>query len=92
MQHRFVFSDSTSKIKNEEKYDHEAERQALDWLEVVTGIHVEDVLDLRDGVALCALINKISPGSAKAVFPKHPLEFKVCGVTGFLFTLTLVQP
>lgn len=51
----------------------EQEQEILTWIENVTGEKLpnqpyEDVL--RDGVVLCNLINKISPGSVKKIQTK----------------------
>jgi len=67
-------------LKAEAKFDLELAKQALDWIQAVTGVdmlsktrdnQVADHIDfadcLKDGVALCTLINALQPGSVKKV-------------------------
>lgn len=50
----------------------------MEWLGQVTGIKVGDILELKTGVALCELMNKLFPGKIKtALRPKHKLEYDV---------------
>ena len=55
--------------KQAEKYDHNAEKQAKDWIEAVTGERLEGAFGaaLKNGQALCKLINTIKPGSVKKI-------------------------
>lgn len=67
-------------IQAEAKFDLDLAKQALDWIQAVTGVdllaktrdgsvkdHVDFADCLKDGVALCTLINALQPGSVKKV-------------------------
>jgi hypothetical protein len=55
--------------KQAAKYDHNGEAQAKQWISAVTGEGFGPSFgdSLKDGKMLCALINKIRPGSVKKV-------------------------
>jgi transgelin len=55
--------------KQAEKYDHGAEKLAIDWIEAVTGEKLEGSFGtaLKNGQILCKLINAIKPGSVKKI-------------------------
>jgi transgelin len=50
-----------------DKYDPVYEREALDWIEVMTGENVPDIDALQGGIILCKLMNKIRPGMIKFI-------------------------
>ena len=51
--------------KRKKNYSLKREEQAMDWIEKVTGHHLDDFYeDLKSGVILCNLINTIYPGTA----------------------------
>lgn len=57
--------------KRKEKYSHEREERAMDWIEKVTKTHIDDFhADLKSGVVLCNLVNTIYPGTAPNPNPK----------------------
>jgi hypothetical protein len=74
--------DAEIAAKMEGKYSVDREKDAIAWLEAVTGLKVEpDFMGgLKNGVVLCTLMNVISPGVIPkfAAKPKHYLEHKVC--------------
>ena len=50
------------------KHDPVLEQQAKSWIQQLTGKAVNDMhADLKDGVALCELINKLQPGSVRKI-------------------------
>lgn len=55
--------------KQAAKYDHAAEAAVRSWIEAVTGESVSGAFgaSLKDGKLLCALMNKIQPGSIKRI-------------------------
>eukprot|EP00003_Mantamonas_plastica_P025459 TRINITY_DN4_c0_g1_i11.p2 TRINITY_DN4_c0_g1~~TRINITY_DN4_c0_g1_i11.p2 ORF type:complete len:221 (+),score=81.17 TRINITY_DN4_c0_g1_i11:1876-2538(+) len=62
--------DAELEYKKSLKYDVEAEGQAQEWLEEVTGVAFSgsDFQDsLKDGIILCKAINEIAPGSIKKI-------------------------
>ena len=73
--------------KRKEKYSHEREGQAMDWIEKVTKIHIDDFHgDLKSGVVLCNLVNTIYPGTAANPNTKdHALVHTVRDTSGFGF-------
>jgi hypothetical protein len=63
--------------KAQEKYSSEYEKEVMDWLTQVTGHEVTNFqAQIKDGVVLCKLINKIVPNcTPRANYkPKHYLE------------------
>lgn len=48
--------------KHLDEWDSELEQKALDWVFAMTGERVAKIADLRTGVALCLLANRIRPG------------------------------
>lgn len=40
--------------------------EECEWIQLITGIKVTDIEELRSGVVLCALIEKLQPGSVPA--------------------------
>lgn len=46
------------------KFDPKLERQAIDWMEAVSGTKIQGTLAqaLHDGIFLCRLMNKLKPG------------------------------
>jgi len=60
--------DLETKLKIEENFDEQAERDALDWIEAVTQEQVDHLwLHLKSGRVLCKMINKIRPGTIKKI-------------------------
>ncbi|KAJ5069753.1 calponin [Anaeramoeba ignava] len=56
------------KKKQESKFDPQKEGEVLDWIEAVTGQSApRSVSGLKDGVLLCNLANRISPGIVKKI-------------------------
>ncbi|CAN0428143.1 unnamed protein product, partial [Laminaria digitata] len=55
--------------RREATYDHQAEREAQDWIEDVTGEPFVDEFEeeLKNGRRLCELINSIKPGAVRRV-------------------------
>jgi len=51
------------------KYDTNLEKEAMEWIESVTGLKLEGSLvnALKSGVVLCTLINKIKPNTIKHI-------------------------
>ena len=48
--------------KRKKGYSLKREEQAMDWIEKVTGIHLDEFYnDLKSGVVLCTLLNKLYP-------------------------------
>lgn len=58
------------------KYNYELEREVVNFLFEVTGYKISNFhQDIKDGVILCQLINKMQPNAVKPNFkPKHYLE------------------
>ncbi|XP_052808287.1 myophilin-like [Mya arenaria] len=56
------------------KRDPEAETQALDWIETVSGEKVDRSLEfpdmIKDGIVLCRMMNKLTPGCIKKIDTK----------------------
>lgn len=73
--------DAEIAAKMDGKYSVEREKEAIAWMEAVTGLTVEPdfIGGLKNGVILCTLMNIISPGAISkfAAKPKHYLEHKV---------------
>ncbi|KAF0992375.1 hypothetical protein HZS_2788 [Henneguya salminicola] len=68
--------------KIEAKYDENTEKTCMEWVDAVIGekIYTKTGSDavheiLRDGTILCTLMNKLKPGSIKAINPSK-LAFK----------------
>lgn len=60
--------DLETQLRNEERFDDQAERDVLDWIEAVTQEQVDHIwLHLKSGRLLCKLINKIRPGTIKKI-------------------------
>lgn len=61
--------DAELAARREATYDHEAEREAQDWIEDVTGEPFVDEFEeeLKSGRRLCELINSIKPGAVRRV-------------------------
>eukprot|EP00752_Nemacystus_decipiens_P005126 g4651.t1 len=61
--------DAELAAKREANYDYEAEGEAQEWIEGVTGVAFADEFgeELRDGRRLCELINTIKPGAVRRV-------------------------
>ena len=78
--------------KRKKGYSLKREEQAMDWIEEVTGIHLDDFhSDLKSGVALCALINTIYPGVAPNPSTRDlPLMHRVCHFNGEFLALLLM--
>jgi hypothetical protein len=55
--------------KQAAKYDHSAERNVREWIQVVTNIAIEGGFGaaLKSGMILCNLINAIQPGTVKKI-------------------------
>lgn len=72
--------DAEIAAKMDGKYSVEREKEAIAWMEAVTGLTVEPdfIGGLKNGVILCTLMNIISPGAISkfAAKPKHYLEHK----------------
>lgn len=49
--------------KHIDEWDSELEQKALQWVYEMTGTRVEKITDLRNGVVLCQLINRIRPNT-----------------------------
>ncbi|KAJ3437407.1 muscle-specific protein [Anaeramoeba flamelloides] len=65
--------------KQQSKFNPELEQQALNWIMDITGESgLEQTADLKNGVALCELVNAIKPGSVRRVnnskFPFKMME------------------
>ena len=61
--------DAELAARREATYDHQAEREAQDWIEDVTGEPFVDEFaeELKSGRRLCELINSIKPGAVRRV-------------------------
>ena len=61
--------DAELAARREATYDHQAEREAQDWIEDVTGEPFVDEFaeELKNGRRLCELINIIKPGAVRRV-------------------------
>lgn len=61
--------DAELAARREATYDHQAEREAQDWIEDVTGEPFVDEFaeELKNGRRLCELINNIKPGTVRRV-------------------------
>ena len=63
--------DAELKAKQDAKYDPNLEREVLDWIRALVGVSItpgNDVHEqLKSGVVLCNLANKISPGIVKKI-------------------------
>lgn len=60
--------DAELKAKADAKYDHELEKQVLEWIEAITGESMGMMTFaewLNDGQVLCHLVNNIKPGTIK---------------------------
>lgn len=70
--------------KREANYDYEAEAEAQEWIEGVTGVAFADEFgeELRDGRRLCELINAIKPGAVRRVNDSKMPFKQVCGERG----------
>ena len=68
----------------------ELEKEALEWIHKVTGKQIQSnngdySEDLRDGVTLCDLINKLRPGTIKKVNRNAKMPFiKMENIGAFL--------
>ena len=85
--------DAELAARREATYDHQAEREAQDWIEDVTGEPFVDEFaeELKNGRRLCELINIIKPGAVRRVndsrMPFKQMEnisnfLKACRVVG----------
>eukprot|EP01091_Cochliopodium_minus_P015675 TRINITY_DN564_c0_g1_i1.p1 TRINITY_DN564_c0_g1~~TRINITY_DN564_c0_g1_i1.p1 ORF type:complete len:147 (-),score=43.30 TRINITY_DN564_c0_g1_i1:49-489(-) len=85
----YGLSSEVSKKIND-KRSIELENEALSWVESVTGKHINSnngdySEDLRDGVTLCDLINKLKPGTIKKVNRNAKMPFiKMENINAFL--------
>lgn len=63
--------------KHIDEWDSELEQKALDWIFAMTGERVAKIADLRSGIVLCQLINRVRPGliprfnQGAAITPLH---------------------
>lgn len=78
--------------KRKESYDEKKEEQAMDWIESVTKIHIDDFHeDLKSGIVLCALLNALYPNVIQKVGEKDiPLVHRVCFEFEFNFFIYFV--
>lgn len=70
-----------------ERYDYDMEDEAREWIETITDKEIGEEFGegLRDGVILCALVNKIQPGVVARVETKSKMPFKLMeNVSAFL--------
>jgi len=78
-----ITAETTKKI--DAKYDVESEQEALQWINAVLGdgtvgndVTGKDNVNavLKDGIVLCNLMNKISPGAIAKIHPEGANKFK----------------
>jgi hypothetical protein len=75
--------DADLKAKQDSKYDSQIEGETRAWVEAVTGEKITDFhTDLKDGVTLCNLVNKIRPGLVKKI-NKQKTPFMMMENIGF---------
>jgi len=71
--------------KMQEKYDHTAEEEVMDWIESVTGEPIDDFYtDLHSGVVLCRLINAIWEGRISKIHTKETPAFQRENIQKFI--------
>jgi len=79
--------DADLEAKRMAKYDPELERQAAEWVSQVTGHPVGTgasfAADLKSGVVLCELINKLAPGSVKKINQQKMAAFQMENLQNF---------
>lgn len=73
--------DAELAARREANYDYEAEAEAQEWIEGVTGVKFADEFgeELRNGKTLCELINTIKPGAVRRVNDSKMPFKQVCG-------------
>eukprot|EP00029_Vermamoeba_vermiformis_P001684 TRINITY_DN118_c0_g1_i5.p2 TRINITY_DN118_c0_g1~~TRINITY_DN118_c0_g1_i5.p2 ORF type:complete len:396 (+),score=160.48 TRINITY_DN118_c0_g1_i5:46-1233(+) len=75
--------DADLKAKQDSKYDSQIESETRAWVEAVTGEKITNFHeDLKDGVTLCNLMNKIRPGLVKKI-NKQKTPFMMMENIGF---------
>lgn len=78
--------DAELAAKREANYDYDAEAEAREWIEDVTGQDFEDEFgeELRNGSRLCNLINEIKPGAVRRVNDSKMPFKQVCETSRFV--------